>query len=540
MLNGLQSSLWLKKLFPGLVLALLYALCALVLRPFDNLPFIDDWTYAWSVEHLLKTGELRLSDRSVHYLFTQILWGALFCVPFGFSFSTLRLSTVVLSWLGALAFYGILRDLGRPRSESLIATFLLLVNPVFFILTFSYMTDIPFVSLANITFFFLLRGLTHERKSQLWLGSLFAVFAFFIRQLAVAIPTAVLSYLLLTFCRKRLPYLLPAVLCFLFLLLISLSIDRIFGFMPIYAQRLQNLQYWFRVSPIGYAAFMVRILLNVGLALSPLTLPLFVLEMRKAVLWKVIISLIVLEAALSVLTGNILLPIEKGAIWALEELGGTLPLLGGAMPLLEKVALHPFFPPWLHYPLGLLSLVSAAVIILRAIELIRERRESLNFLFLLYAVFQTALIFVLWLFHDRYYLVLLPPLIVVLLMKGLPGMKGTMVGLAIFFVISLTGTWDNLQLNRATGEAFTWLRDKGIPIADIDAGFPFNGWNFYVHPENLPPGARADQDVQRVSADVEKPYVIAVSPLPGYYVLREVRWAPSFWIATDRIYILKK
>ena len=45
-----------------------------------NLPFHDDRTYAWSVEHLLKTGELRVLDWSVHYRFVQIIWGVLFLI----------------------------------------------------------------------------------------------------------------------------------------------------------------------------------------------------------------------------------------------------------------------------------------------------------------------------------------------------------------------------------------------------------------------------------------------------------------------------
>ena len=29
-------------------------------------PVIDDWTYAWSVEHFLQTGELRMLEWSAH------------------------------------------------------------------------------------------------------------------------------------------------------------------------------------------------------------------------------------------------------------------------------------------------------------------------------------------------------------------------------------------------------------------------------------------------------------------------------------------
>src|SRR5262245_1492752 len=134
-----------KTLAPGAILILLYFSAAILVRPFADLPFHDDWTYAWSVEHLLKTGELQILDWSVHYPLTQILWGALFCLPYGFSFSALRVSTVILAWLVVLALYGTLRELGRARNESLIATLVLIASPVFFLLSLSFMTGVTIV-----------------------------------------------------------------------------------------------------------------------------------------------------------------------------------------------------------------------------------------------------------------------------------------------------------------------------------------------------------------------------------------------------------
>jgi hypothetical protein len=114
-----QTNFWDRRIVPEAALTVYFIVCSLLLHPYDNLPFVDDWTYAWSVEQLLKTGELHISDWSAHYPLAQILWGALFCRPFGFSFSALPVSTVVLAWLGALAFYASSRGLGRrPRPDS--------------------------------------------------------------------------------------------------------------------------------------------------------------------------------------------------------------------------------------------------------------------------------------------------------------------------------------------------------------------------------------------------------------------------------------
>src|SRR5262245_2813091 len=60
-------------LAPGAILILLYFAAAIPLHLFANVPFHDDWTYAWSVEHFLKTGKLEVLDWSVHYPLAQIL-----------------------------------------------------------------------------------------------------------------------------------------------------------------------------------------------------------------------------------------------------------------------------------------------------------------------------------------------------------------------------------------------------------------------------------------------------------------------------------
>ena len=87
----------LERASPGAILLLVYFLIAISLHLFADVPLHDDWTYAWSVEHFLKTGKLAVLDWSIHYPFAQILWGALFCLPFGLSFSALRVSTVMLA-----------------------------------------------------------------------------------------------------------------------------------------------------------------------------------------------------------------------------------------------------------------------------------------------------------------------------------------------------------------------------------------------------------------------------------------------------------
>jgi hypothetical protein len=119
---------------------------AALLRPFQDVPFVDDWVYAWPVQRILEHGDLRLLDYSGSLNFVQVLWGAIFCLPFGFSFSALRLSTWMCAALCLCGTYLLLLELRVSRRDSLIATAVLGAYPIFFMLSYTFMTDVPFLT----------------------------------------------------------------------------------------------------------------------------------------------------------------------------------------------------------------------------------------------------------------------------------------------------------------------------------------------------------------------------------------------------------
>jgi hypothetical protein len=101
-------------------------------------------------------------------------------------------------------------------------------------------------------------------------------------------------------------------------------------------------------------------------------------------------------------------------------------------------------------------------------------------------------------------------------------------------------TWNETQTSRATAEALAWLRGKDIPFAQIDAGYVFNGWHLYAHPENLSPGAVRERDVPFVTSGDQKPYVIAASPMEGYRVLRTYSWSIPLRSLDYNVYVLEQ
>src|SRR5262245_5593521 len=127
--------------------------------PRGDFPLNDDWAYGWSVQQFLETGEFQLSDWTAINLLSQVLWGSLFCLPFGFSFTALRLSTLTLGLIGVVTMYGVLRETRSSPGVSLVGALAVALNPIYFGLANSFMSDVPSFSFTLVSSYFLMRGL---------------------------------------------------------------------------------------------------------------------------------------------------------------------------------------------------------------------------------------------------------------------------------------------------------------------------------------------------------------------------------------------
>ena len=96
-----------------ILICLVWTVLAIVIDPRGDFPLNDDWAYGLPVKALMERGEFRLTDWTVASLVSQEFWGALFCLPAGFSYTALRISTLVLGLVGLIGLYGLLRQLGQ-------------------------------------------------------------------------------------------------------------------------------------------------------------------------------------------------------------------------------------------------------------------------------------------------------------------------------------------------------------------------------------------------------------------------------------------
>src|SRR5262249_50391439 len=132
------------------LLAAFFVAAALLVPPQGEFPIVDDWDYFATTADRLPFGEIRLSDWPGMTLVAQIFWGELFAKLFGLSYWTLRVSTISLAFVGALALYFWARAVDRTRGEATFLGLLYATNPLVFTLSYSFMNDVPGTSMMLV------------------------------------------------------------------------------------------------------------------------------------------------------------------------------------------------------------------------------------------------------------------------------------------------------------------------------------------------------------------------------------------------------
>ena len=161
---------------------------ALLVDPRGDFPLVDDWSYGRTVKVLVEDGKFYYDGWSSPTLFLQILYGALFCLPFGFSFEALRISGIVSGFAGSVGTYLLLREARATRFIATVGSLVVALNPIYFQHSFTFMTDVPFTAVAIFSGIFFLRALRTESTRDLVIGTILASCAILIRQIGAAVP----------------------------------------------------------------------------------------------------------------------------------------------------------------------------------------------------------------------------------------------------------------------------------------------------------------------------------------------------------------
>ena len=520
-----------------LLIASAWILLAAFLRPLQNLPFVDDWSYAWSVEHLLKDGELSILDWSSNLNFVQVLWGALYCLPFGFAFTALRVSTAVLAVFGLCCFYLLLRELDLGRREALAGTATLGLNPVFFILSWTFMTDVPFVAVMIAATLAMTRALRGKASGWLTVAVIFACLGLGIRTVGLAMPFSIVAALIACggIGERRRELLLATVLPTLALILVvgwglghTVKIVDLVMVKGSSANRLRVIGWAIPLLPRFALLEVGAVTGSLGMGLLPLTVGSMTAEvLRRAAVFSLILGLSF--AAIYAVGLPLPIPLSAGSTWAITELGAT----ARNVPDFEP----PMPPTWLPWAVSLIAIASFSIFLARVTAL-RGLNDGETFIAWLAAA-HVVLIAILWLTYDRYLLVLLP-LAIALFLRATPILRTPAAAtvLVVFGIVSTIGLRDHLSYNGALWRVVDVLRSRGARESEIDGGYMVNGWLQYAHPEHAPRDAEGAVFVPWINVTRTLRYRISNRPLEGWRVLSEQPY--SRWLGpSGKLYALQ-
>ena len=192
---------------PELLVGSCILLSYLLVWPVGRYAIEDDWAFSLTLRNLLDTGEIHILHWIPVTLISHLLWGLLFTTVFGFHFTVLKISTVVLMGGGIWAMMDLLRRLEVPSGVAAMAGLALLFNPLHFFQGFLYATDVPALAWTGLALLFYFRGLMERDSGPVlalcWVGSLFASLAWGVRQSALLVVAAVLLHFLIFGGRQR-------------------------------------------------------------------------------------------------------------------------------------------------------------------------------------------------------------------------------------------------------------------------------------------------------------------------------------------------
>jgi hypothetical protein len=531
--------------FDVALLAALWIGAVLVVNPLGNFPLNDDWAFGTFVQRFLERGEYRPPDWAPMPLISQGLWGGLFCLPCGFSFSALRFSTLSLALVGVIALYVLLRQLGASRWLAMAGTLTLAFNPIFFALSFTFMTDVPFTALVVLSVVALRGALVRDSGTMLVLGVLATTACVLCRQLGLFLPAAfAIAYVGRhgVSGRSLVRGLIP----------LAIGLAAYFGYRCWLAAHglrperfdLKNNELLSALTRGGFSTRrlfwnVLTAMLYYGLFLLPvlpaLCAPRGKWQKRSAMLAGGAAAFFVATASFVLCCHRTLMPLAGNV---LAEWGIGPALLRDLFTL--KLPHLPPLPGAFWIAVTVLSVAGGGVLLGAAVSLLplvaailRAGRLSSAIAVWLFLAAGCAIYcapLLLTKFYDRYLIAILPLLICLAVMSAAGASAGrqrlsiAIVGsmVAVWMVYSVAATRDYMTWNRARWDLLQVAISKGVRPTRIDGGLEFNALYFYD------PGYRHSGEKSWWWVHDDQ-YLVAMGSVSGYEMVSRrgyQRWLP--------------
>ncbi len=520
-----------------------YALSFALLHPLANGPVADSWLYGESARCLCETHQLRFAGFTEAMPVAQAVYGAIWTCLFGGNPASLDTASAVLAVAAVILMYALARRCGAAQWRATAAAALLMCNPCFLFLSFSFMTEIPFLSALLAAELAFAKAEGTVEKKWLWISAALCIVAFMVRPFAGAAILGAIGAILIfdavapeddqssprEMALKILPFLIALGVCAV--IWIWLTVVRT----PPWdlARKEKTLSWVLDVPTTEYIrAGILAPLLYLGIVLSPMAL----LQLGTRTCYRILALAVIMFGATVILSGA-----AKGRLPVIPELS----CFGGWDNVLILRGLPNRFEwhsgaRWLFLVLGS---VGGSGLIFAAIEVFpRVNRPTA-------AVLISALIYLagtlpLWMFNDRYYLMLVPAGALILAMAPMP--EKIAVRAAVFAatfamgLLSLGGAYAYQRGLQVLISARARLERQGVPRSAIDAGYELNGQELYRFPKDGAETMKMEAGIPMITSGEVQEYTLASRPFAGTEVVRRLRWPGTFGLGHRYIYVVRR
>ncbi len=522
-------------------LAALWGLVIWFVNPTGEFMINDDWSFVKIVEAIdqgkvIPTGWGPGGPSAI----VHVLWGKLFTSIAGFSLTNLRLSVLLVGFLAMPVLVILLARNNTAPAITFLAALVILSNPLFMALSFTFMTDITFAALLIISLLFIDIGVQKQKTTVLSIGLFFALLSILTRQIGIIIPLGLLATLFIhPLCKKMgivKIVLLTIAIVFIPWFGFEFFLSRV-GSTPLTKHQViadifgipMSKGFW------GYLEYLLMLMGLIGIGytaifVTPLTAAVYSeIKSNRPLLTALAIvtfGFVVVQAILFLNIVDFPTPFHRNIIFNF----GIGPILLKDTYLLNIQRTFAL-PPYLYYSLAYVGAVSALVLLFRVGAYLRHIFSSLfkkmefTYPFISLLTFTSAILY--WLiigitwFFDRY----LIPLIILTTIwltvtylsgKSIKGRRPIIAGLITVFLIgtiSVVMVHDFMETKRTIMKAQNFvMNDLRTKPCDFDGGFEFTGYNCYQKDYKPRDG------ISWWWVNNEK-YVITMGPLPNYEVI---------------------
>lgn len=426
-----------------------------------DFPLIDDWAYSRGAYAFFRGEGIDYQNWSAVPVLGQWAWSVPFLMVLGESHRALRLATIVLSWLGLWGFYDLMRR--RSNASTLVAAFATAClgwNPYFFLLSGTFMSDVPSLSLGLIALAMYWRAIESGQVRTLAAATGLGLVAVATRQNALAAPLAAGVLLLQSPLRIRPLWVggiaIPIVAAFAIHAWLKTRTDVAMAFF------LQP-----HVPSLEHAAWLSFTCTHyLGLMAAPL---LVLIPSSRS--WKVFwlaLAVMAVGAVLTAIVGRE--SVTQGVFPYLDDV-----LMASGPYMAREPELQPALFAWETRLLPtVLGCLCAAELIARAVA---QGRAFWVRPLVVFSLLQFGVAAIAPVFRDRYVLVLVPGALDIAA-RGIGRLhwRAGLVALALLGMLSVCLMHDWLSLNAARWSLGRRAIAQGINPAEIQGGFEWDHW----------------------------------------------------------------